>query len=76
MNGEKQKARPKGVNLMYAENEIRIAILWLDDALRAMLVWEGHVRSQGGRVGFLENTTMRHSRGGGREVTVTSRPQP
>ena len=29
MNGEKQKARPKGVNLMYAENEIRIAMLWL-----------------------------------------------
>ena len=53
MNGEKQKARPKGVNLMYAENEIRIAILWLDNALRAMLVWEGHVRSQVIAEGYL-----------------------
>ena len=53
MKSKKLGPKAKGVNLMYAENEIRIAILWLDNALRAMLVWEGHVRSQVIAEGYL-----------------------
>ena len=55
MNGEKQKARPKGVNLMYAENEIRIAMLWLARLRQRSKRYAGVGRScsiPGGKSGF------------------------